>query len=65
MCCATARSCARAAWWACAAPGLAFDGMHYVDSTTHKLKPGEYKQSFVLKRNALISNMPLVPAMPY
>ncbi len=45
--------------------GPAFDGMHYVDSTTHKLKPGEYKQSFVLKRNALISNLPLVPALPY
>jgi hypothetical protein len=45
--------------------GIAFDGMHYVDSTTHKLKPGEYKQSFVLKRNALISNLPLVPALPY
>ena len=45
--------------------GIAFDGMHYVDSTTHKLKQGEYKQSFVLKRNALIANLPLVPAMPY
>jgi hypothetical protein len=45
--------------------GPAFDGMHYVDSTTHNLKPGEYKQSFVLKRNALISNLPLVPALPY
>ena len=27
--------------------GLAFDGLHYVDSVTHNLKPGEYKQSFV------------------
>ena len=45
--------------------GLAFDGMHYVDSATHQLKPGEYKQSFVLKRNALIANLPLVPALPY
>jgi hypothetical protein len=45
--------------------GIAFDGMHFVDSTTHRLKPGEYKQSFVLKRNALISNVPLVPALPY
>jgi len=45
--------------------GPVFDGMHYVDSTTHKIKPGEYKQSFVLKRNALISNLPLVPALPY
>lgn len=45
--------------------GPAFDGMHYVDSTTHRLKAGEYKQSFVLKRNALISNLPLVPALPF
>src|SRR5262249_37792160 len=27
--------------------GIAFDGMHFVESTTHRLKPGEYKQSFV------------------
>jgi hypothetical protein len=45
--------------------GPAFDGMHYVESTTHKLKPGEYKQSFVLKRNALISNLSLAPTLPY
>jgi hypothetical protein len=45
--------------------GLAFDGMYYVDSCTHHLKPGEYKQSFVLKRNALISNLPVVPTLPY
>jgi hypothetical protein len=45
--------------------GIAFDGMHYVDSVTHQLKPGEYKQSFVLKRNALIANLPVVPALPY
>jgi hypothetical protein len=45
--------------------GIAFDGMHFVESTTHRLKPGEYKQSFVLKRNALISNVPLVPTLPF
>jgi len=45
--------------------GIAFDGMYYVDSTTHRLKPGEYKQSFVLKRNALIANTPVVPAFPF
>jgi hypothetical protein len=45
--------------------GVAFDGIYYVDSTTHQLKPGEYKQSFVLKRNALIANTPVVPAMPF
>jgi len=45
--------------------GPAFDGMHYVDSSTHTLKPGQYKQSFVLKRNALIADLPVVPALPY
>jgi hypothetical protein len=45
--------------------GIAFDGMHYVDSATHSLKQAEYKQSFVLKRNALIANTPLVPSLPY
>jgi hypothetical protein len=45
--------------------GLAFDGMHYVDNCTHSLKPGQYKQSFVLKRNALIADLPVVPALPY
>jgi hypothetical protein len=45
--------------------GLAFDGLYYVDSTTHSLKPGEYKQSFVLKRNALIANTPVVPSFPF
>lgn len=45
--------------------GAAFDGMHYVDSVTHNIKPGEYKQSFTLKRNALITNLPAVPALPY
>lgn len=45
--------------------GLAFDGLHYVESTTHRIKRGEYKQSFTLKRNALISNTPVVPALPF
>jgi hypothetical protein len=45
--------------------GLAFDGLHYVDSVTHDIKPGEYKQTFTLKRNALIANLPVVPALPY
>jgi hypothetical protein len=45
--------------------GIAFDGLYYVDSATHKLKPGEYKQSFVLKRNALIANTPVVPSFPF
>jgi hypothetical protein len=45
--------------------GIAFDGMHYVDSVTHQLRLGEYKQTFVLKRNALIADLPVVPALPY
>ena len=45
--------------------GLAFDGLYYVDSVKHNLKFGEYKQSFTLKRNALVSNVPVVPTMPF
>jgi hypothetical protein len=45
--------------------GLPWDGMHYVDSATHRIKPGEYKQSFVLKRNALVTNTPVVPSLPF
>jgi hypothetical protein len=40
--------------------GLAYDGLYYVDSVTHNIKPGEYKQSFTLSRDGLISNTPLV-----
>ncbi|WP_166298045.1 hypothetical protein [Bradyrhizobium sp. 2S1] len=42
--------------------GTAFDGLHYVKSVTHKIKRGEYKQSFQLSRNGLISTLPRVPA---
>jgi len=42
--------------------GLAFDGLYY---TKHQIKLGEYKQSFTLKRNALVSNVPFVPTAPY
>jgi len=45
--------------------GVAFDGLYYVDSTKHQIKLGEYKQSFTLKRNALISNVPFVPTAPF
>jgi hypothetical protein len=41
--------------------GLAYDGLYYVDSVTHDLKRGEYKQSFQLSRDGLISNTPKVP----
>jgi hypothetical protein len=42
--------------------GLAFDGLHYVKSVTHNIKRGQYKQSFSLSRNGLISTIPNVPA---
>jgi hypothetical protein len=45
--------------------GVAFDGLYYVESTKHQIKLGEYKQSFTLKRNALISNLPVVPTAPF
>jgi hypothetical protein len=40
--------------------GLAYDGMYYVDSVTHNIKQGEYKQNFTLSRDGLISNTPNV-----
>jgi hypothetical protein len=41
--------------------GLPFDGLYYVQSVTHDIKRGEYKQSFTLARNALVSTVPTVP----
>jgi hypothetical protein len=41
--------------------GLAYDGLYYVNSVTHNLKQGEFKQSFSLSRDGLISNTPVVP----
>jgi hypothetical protein len=45
--------------------GQAFDGLYYVDSTKHQIKLGEYKQSFTLKRNGLVSNVSTVPTAPF
>ena len=42
--------------------GRAYDGLYYVKSVTHDIKRGEYRQSFTLTRNALISITPRVPA---
>ncbi|MBP8169211.1 MAG: hypothetical protein KAX99_06055 [Azonexus sp.] len=42
--------------------GLSFDGLYYVKKVSSKLKAGEFKQSFSLARNGLISTLPLVPA---
>jgi hypothetical protein len=42
--------------------GQPFDGLYYVKSVVHNIKRGEYKQSFTLGRNGLISTVPGVPA---
>ena len=41
--------------------GIAYDGLYYVKSVTSTLKRGEFKQSFNLTRNGLISITPRVP----
>ena len=40
--------------------GVAYDGLYYVNSVTHTLKRGEYKQSFNISRDGLISLTPRV-----
>jgi hypothetical protein len=40
--------------------GIAYDGLYYVKSVTHTIKRGEYKQSFTLAREGLISLVPKV-----
>lgn len=40
--------------------GIAYDGLYFVDSVTHNIKPGEYKQNFTLSRDGLISNTPIL-----
>jgi hypothetical protein len=41
--------------------GPAYDGLYYVSSVTHNIKRGEYKQSFELTRNGLVSILPKIP----
>jgi hypothetical protein len=41
--------------------GTAFDGLYYVNQVKHSIKRGEYKQSFGLSRNGLVSTIPEVP----
>lgn len=41
--------------------GIAYDGLYFVKSVTSTLKRGEFKQSFNLTRNGLISIAPRVP----
>jgi hypothetical protein len=42
--------------------GSAYDGLYYVRTVTHNIKRGEYKQSFTLSRDGLISQTPVVPS---
>jgi len=44
--------------------GLAFDGLYFVKSVTSTIKRGEFKQSFSLTRNGIISTVPVVPTVP-
>ena len=41
--------------------GVAYDGLYYVNSVSHNLTRGAYKQSFSLSRDGLISPIPVVP----
>jgi hypothetical protein len=41
--------------------GLSYDGFYYVTSVTHTIKRGEYKQSFQLARDGVVSLSPVVP----
>jgi hypothetical protein len=43
-----------------AGAGLGYDGLYYVKSVTHDVKRGEYKQSFSLTRDGLVSLTPVV-----
>jgi hypothetical protein len=40
--------------------GLAYDGLYYVNSVTHSIKHGEYKQNFSISREGTVSNTPMV-----
>jgi len=40
--------------------GIAYDGLYYVNSVTHNIKRGEYKQNFTLSRDGLISLTPRI-----
>lgn len=41
--------------------GVSYDGTYYVDSVTHDIKPGSYKQNFSLSRDGLKSISGTVP----
>ena len=35
--------------------GITYDGQYFVDSVSHAIKPGSYKQTFSLSRNSLVA----------
>jgi hypothetical protein len=41
--------------------GTTYDGLYYVNSVTHDIKRGQYKQNFSLSRDGLVSNTSVVP----
>lgn len=41
--------------------GEAFNGLYFVKSVTHQIQRGQYKQSFTLARNGIVSTVPTVP----
>ena len=41
--------------------GLGYDGLYYVKSVTHNLKPGRVHAELLLARNGLVSITPVVP----
>ena len=40
--------------------GLTYDGLYYVESVTHNIKRGEYKQNFSLSRDGVVSQTQVV-----
>ena len=40
--------------------GIAYDGLYYVDSVTHSIKRGEFKETFQLSRDGLVTQTPVV-----
>jgi len=41
--------------------GVSYDGLYYVNSVTHDIKRGQYKQNFQLSRDGQVSLTPKVP----
>ena len=40
--------------------GILYNGLYYVEKVTSNIKRGEFKQSFNLSRNGLLSTVPRV-----